>query len=434
MTMLRMVISVFILLLLSKGNSSAQKWKENTGIERDYDLSKIRVLTIVYEGYNYEEAIEITNYWKKWGAKVDLAGTLMEQHGERNNPATGKVHDEIPTTLKPDLLFKDANYRKYDLIYFPGGEGVAEFLKTYRDKLQEIIDGSVEGRKYVAAICHAPYILSASQLLKNHSVTVQGNEFKSELNKSGAKIVNEIFVSDGYFLTGQWPYFETFSASVAEKLQYPLGGGPLETAKKNSSPVLNGLLDQKNAFLMKPGTISDDTIAMMIRHSVNPILPFDMMNNPYIKYIAVKDPYTKSRLIDQLTESSKEKYKSQNIPPESMKRLWTLIFNAPVVIFIYNDLTETENIMDLQDKENQLKINTLLAGQSISQLNVAAKELGFSISVIGGLRSLIAEEGFNKVLEVPSNYQLLNIIGIGHPVETMNPAVARPVNEYLIIK
>jgi len=209
--MLRIVVSVFILLLQSKGNSSAQKWKEDTGIERDYDLSKIRVLTIVYEGFNYEEAIEITNCWKKWGAKVDFAGTLMEQHGERNNPATGKVHDEIPTTLRPDLLFKDADYRKYDLIYFPGGEGVAEFLKTYRDKLQEIIDGSVERRKYVAAICHAPYILSASQMLKSHSVTVQGNEFKSELNKSGAKIVNEIFVSDGYFLTGQWPYFETFS-------------------------------------------------------------------------------------------------------------------------------------------------------------------------------------------------------------------------------
>ena len=434
MQMLRTFISVFILLLMLNGDSRAQKWKEDTGIERDYDLSKVRVLTIVYEGFNYEEAIEITNYWKKWGAKVDLAGTLMDQHGERNNPATGKVHDEIPTTLKPDLLFLDADYRKYDLIYFPGGEGVAEFLKTYRDKLREIIDSTVEGQKYVAAICHAPYILSSSQLLKDHSVTVQGNEFKSDLNKAGAKIVNEIFVSDGYFLTGQWPYFETFSASVAEKLLYPLGGGPLETTKKNSSPVLNGLLDQRNAFLMKSGTISDDTIALLIKHSVNPILPFDMMNNPYVRYIAVKDPNTKSRLIDQLTDSSLEKYKSQNIPKESIKRFWTLIFNAPVVLFIYNDLTETENIMDLQDKENQLKINTLLAGQSISQLYVVAKELGFSISVIGGLRSSIAEDGFNKVLDVPSNYQLLTIIGIGHPVETMNPAVARPVNEYLIIK
>ena len=84
--MLRTFISVFILFLFLIGNSTAQKWKEDTGIERDYDLSKIRVLTIVYEGFNYEEAIEITNYWKKWGAKVDLAGTLMEQHGERNNP------------------------------------------------------------------------------------------------------------------------------------------------------------------------------------------------------------------------------------------------------------------------------------------------------------------------------------------------------------
>ena len=80
--MLRMVISVFILLLLSKGNSSAQKWKEDSGVEWVYDLSKFRVLTIIYEGFNYEEAIEIPNYWKKWDAQVDLAGTLMEQHGE----------------------------------------------------------------------------------------------------------------------------------------------------------------------------------------------------------------------------------------------------------------------------------------------------------------------------------------------------------------
>ena len=53
MQMLRTFISGFILLLMLNGNSRAQKWKEDTGIERDYDLSKVRVLTIVYEGFNY---------------------------------------------------------------------------------------------------------------------------------------------------------------------------------------------------------------------------------------------------------------------------------------------------------------------------------------------------------------------------------------------
>jgi protease I len=433
-TVFRMVVPVIFFLVLAMADSGAQNWKEDTGIEWEYDLSGISVLTIIYEGFNYEEAVEIPDYWKKWGAKVDIAGTLTEQHGERNNPATGKVHDEIPATLTPDILIEDADYAKYDLIYFPGGEGVADFLNSNRDKLREIIDGSVTAKKYVAAICHAPYLLSASPLIKSHSVTVQGNEFRSGLNESGAKVVNEIFVSDGYFLTGQWPYFETFSASVAEKLLYPSGGGPLEKKKMNSTPVLNGLLDQRNVILMRPGTIADDTIAILIKHSVNPILPYDMMNNTYIKFVAVKDPYTKSRLVDQLTESSLGKYKSQNITRKSLKDYWTQVFSAPVILFIYNDMGETEKIPDQQDKENQIKINTLLAGESITQLNIAAKELGLSISVIGGLRSLIAEEEFKMILGVPSDYQLLNIIGIGRPYQTMNPAVARPVDEYLLIK
>ena len=433
-TMLRMLFTVIILSLLLNGISNAQDWKEDSGIELNYDLSGIRILNVIYEGFNYEEAIEITDRWKKWGAKVDIAGTLSEQHGERNNPATGKVHDEIPTVLNPDILLKDADYKNYDLIYFPGGEGVAGFLNTNKDMLQEIIDATVKRQKFVAAICHAPYILSASSLLKGHSVTVQGNEFKSGLMKSGAKIVNETFVSDGFFLTGQWPFFETFSASVAEKLLFPQGGGPFEMSEKNVSPVLKGLMDQRNVFIMKPGIISDDTITLMIRHSVNPILPFDFMNNAIIRFIAVKNTELKATLVDKLTEVSKEKYKTENAPVEAIKRLWTLIFNAPAIIFIFNDLTDIKNIPDLKDREYQIRINTMIAGQSVSQLGLAAKEIGYSISVIGGLRSLIAEDEFKKVLDVPADYHLISIVGIGYPLEFMNTAVARPANEYLLIK
>ncbi len=373
-------------------------------------------------------------YWKKWGADVDLTGTLPEQHGERNNPATGKAHDEIPATLKPEFLLKDADYLGYDLIYFPGGEGVAEFLKENRSLLEQIIDGAVKNQISVAAICHAPYILSASKLLSGHSVSVQGNEFKPELIKSGAKIVSDIFVSDGYYLTGQWPYFETFAVSVAERLVYPEGNGPLQIAKKNSNPVINKYLEQRNTFLMKPGIIPDDTIKLMIKHAVNPLLPLGMFNNSSIRFIAVKDSSVKSTLVDQLVESAVNKNKEENIPVAAIKRLWTMIFNAPVIIFVYNDLTEIESTEDIKDKNNLLRIITVLAGQSVSQLGSVANELGYRMSVIGSLRSLAAEDGFKKVLDVPSNYQLVNILGIGHPVEMTNPAVARPVGEYLIIK
>lgn len=325
------VISVIFFLI--SGSLMAQAWKEFSGTEWDYDLSGIKILTVIYEGFNYDEAVDITDYWKKWGASVDIAGTLIEQHGERNNPVTGKAHDMIPASLKSGMLLSDADYRQYDLIYFPGGEGVQEFLETRRDEIRTIIDGAVSGQKYVAAICHSPYLLAASEELKGHAVTVQGNEFKPQLVKSGATIVNRIFVCDGYFITGQWPYFETFAASVAEKLLYPEGNGPFENKRKRNGS-LNRFLDQRNVYIMKKGSISDDTIRLIVNHSVNPILPIEMMNNSSLKIIAVKDPTLKALLVDQLVEAGQKKFESENIPAEAMKRFWTVMFNAPVVMFV----------------------------------------------------------------------------------------------------
>ena len=434
MSDLKLTIIGIVFLFFVTGSLMAQTWKECSGIDWNYDLSGKRILTVIYEGFNYDEAVDISNYWKKWGARIDLAGTLSEQHGERNNPATGKAHDEISCTLQPDLLLANIDYHDYDLIFFPGGEGVEEFLKSNRDQLKQIIDGAVLEHKFVAAICHSPLLLAASELIKGHMVTIQGNEFKAELIRTGAKIVNEIFVSDGYYLTGQWPYFETFAVTIAEKLAFPAGNGPLEQSKRNTSLVLSNLLGQRNVFLMKPGVISDDTVKLMVRYSVNPALPFEMMNNSSLRFIAVKDQDIKAVLIDQLVESTLEKYKPENVPAETMRRLWSMIFNAPVILFIYNDLSDINLLEDQQDKEVLLRITTGLAGQSVSQLGVVANELGYGVSVIGGMRSLIAEEGFRKVLNVPEVYQLVNIVGIGRPLEVTNPAVVRPVDDYLIVK
>ncbi len=410
--------------------SLAQNWKENSGTEWNYDLEGVRILAVIYEGFNYEEAIDICDYWKKWGANVDLAGTRYEQHGERNNPATGKPHDQVPVILKPDMLLSETDYREYDLVYFPGGEGVGIFLKEKRSELKQLIDGVVADGGYVAAICHAPLLLAASENLKGCQVTVQGSEYRPELTKAGARIVNKIFVSDGNFMTGQWPYFETFAASVAEKLLYPQGNGPFEISRKKNGPVLNRYLDQSNIFLMRQESISDDTIKLILKYSVNPVLPFEMMNNSTTKFIAVKDSILKTLISDQLVEAGIQKFKAENVSADAIKRLWTMIFRAPVIIFVYSDISG----INPEDKDCLSGLLFSVAGQCVSQMGQVAGDLGFGVSVIGGIRSLIAEEGIGNVLNAPAGYKLVNIVGIGHPVEYANPAVIRPVSDYLIIK
>lgn len=417
-------------ILFLQGSLNGQSWKESSGTDWNYDLKGTKILTILYEGFNYEETIDITDYWKKWGATVDLAGSLKEHHGERNNPATGKPHDMIPASLRPGLLLQDADYSQYDLIYFPGGEGVTEFLRTSRDEIRKIIDGAVSDKKYVAAICHSPLLLAASELLRGHSVTVQGNEFKPELVKSGATISNKVFVCDGHFMTGQWPYFETFAASVAEKLQFPEGNGPFERSMKRNG-TLNKFLDQRNVYFMKPGVISDDTIRLIANTSINPVMPFEMMNNSFVKLVAIKDPAIKSLVVEQLVEARLEKFKSENVTAEALKRMWTMIFNSPVVFLVFADMAA---IQDGDDRETMYKIAVGLAGQTVAQMGYAAEALGYSVSVLGGSRSLIAGERIGKALNTPSDYMLVNIIGIGRPAEIANPAVRRPVSDYLVIK
>jgi hypothetical protein len=327
-------------------------------------------------------------------------------------------------------LLADADYQKYDLIYFPGGERVEDFLNSSRNEIKKLIDGAVSEHKYVAAICHSPLLLAASGFLKGHLITVQGNEYRAELMKSGATIVNKVFVSDGYFITGQWPYFETFAVSVAEKILFPDGNGPFALARKKNS-ALNRFLDQRNVYLMKPGVIPDDTIRLIAKHSVNPVLPFEMMNNSYLRIIAVTDPAVKSLLVDQLVESGQEKFKSENIPAEAMKRLWTMMLNAPVIMFIYTDMS---GLTTGDDREIYSKISMSLAGQCVAQMGTVAAELGYSVSVLGGQRSLIAGQGIGNALNVPADYVLMNIVGIGYPAELTNPPVVRPVSDYLIIK
>jgi nitroreductase len=155
-----------------------------------------------------------------------------------------------------------------------------------------------------------------------------------------------------------------------------------------------------------------------------------MKNNQVTKFIAVKDSILKTLLVDQMVEAGIERFKSQNITGEALRRFWTMVFRAPVIIFVYSDMSG----INPEDRDFLTGINFSIAGQSVSQMGFVAADLGLGLSVIGGERSMIAEDGIRKVLNTPAGYRLVNIIGIGYPLEQINPAVTRPASEYLIIK
>lgn len=98
----------------------------------------------------------------------------------------------------------------------------------------------------MSAICHGPLALAASTAIKGKRLTVQGTTERETLERAGAVVVSEAAVVDGGLVTGQWPHLEEFAVTLAERVQYPGGGGPREKALAARSPVERALDDLRD--------------------------------------------------------------------------------------------------------------------------------------------------------------------------------------------
>ena len=108
----------------------------------------MKALTILTNGFEDIEAIGTIALLKRAGIEVDIACL----HG---NSATGK-YDTTITNLKN---LYDLDYKKYDLVFIPGGPEYVELSST--PKVLEIIKFAAE-HAYLAGICAAPTIFQVS--------------------------------------------------------------------------------------------------------------------------------------------------------------------------------------------------------------------------------------------------------------------------------
>lgn len=144
----------------------------------------MKALTILTNGFEDIEAIGTIALLKRAGIEVDVACL----HG---NSATGK-YDTTITNLKN---LYELDYKKYDLVFIPGGPEYVELSST--PKVLEIIKFAAE-HAYLAGICAAPTIFGKLGLLKGKRYTC----FTSMNEDFGGEYVDEYAVSDGNIITG----------------------------------------------------------------------------------------------------------------------------------------------------------------------------------------------------------------------------------------
>lgn len=149
---------------------------------------------------NYFEQVELTEtreILEEYGHQTVLIATeqlnLQGMQGDVNK----KDH------FRADLLLKDAKAADYDALILPGGTVNADRLRVNK-QAQAFVKDFLAADLLVAAICHAPWLLISSEVVKGKKLTAY-RSLKDDLINAGANYHDEPVVYDTNLITSRKP-------------------------------------------------------------------------------------------------------------------------------------------------------------------------------------------------------------------------------------
>ncbi len=160
------------------------------------DLSDAHVLILATDGFEQDELFKPRQALLDAGVRVTLASLDTA-------PIQGMKHDRTGDTITPDLTVDAVDTEEYTALLLPGGVANPDKLRI-NDRAVEIVEEFVEDGKYVAAICHAPWLLIEADVVDGVTMT-SWPSVRTDLANAGAIVVDEEVVRDGQFITSRMP-------------------------------------------------------------------------------------------------------------------------------------------------------------------------------------------------------------------------------------
>ncbi|MBN6111716.1 type 1 glutamine amidotransferase domain-containing protein [Xanthomonas bonasiae] len=174
-------------------------------------LSGKRVAVLATDGFEQSELQEPKRLLESWGAQVDVIapGDASSIRGW-NKKDWG---DSVPV----DKRLAQADAGDYDALVLPGGVINPDNLRTEASAIRFIQSFAGAG-KPVAAICHGPWLLAESGLVRDKQVT-SWPSVKTDLSNAGGRWQDADVVVDGNLITSRKPDdIPAFAAAVAKAL------------------------------------------------------------------------------------------------------------------------------------------------------------------------------------------------------------------------
>lgn len=155
-----------------------------------------KIAILVADGF---EQVELT------GPKeaLEAAGAEIEIVSPAEEEVQGWNHDDKADLFPVDMPLNLARSDDYDGLLLPGGVRNPDQLRRLM-RAVEFVDGFFATGKPVAAICHAPWLLIETEVIKGRNIT-SWPSLKTDLMNAGAHWVDREVVVDNGLITSRKP-------------------------------------------------------------------------------------------------------------------------------------------------------------------------------------------------------------------------------------
>jgi protease I len=159
-------------------------------------LKNCKVAVLVANGFEQIEFTKPIEVLQNEGATVHVISPERSKVKAWDNKEWGKEFDV-------DVTLENANATDYDALVLPGGVINPDKLRVNKEAVS-FVKHFLEAEKPVAAICHGPWTLIETGMIKGKRMT-SFHSIKTDLINAGAKWVDEEVVTDNGLVTSRNP-------------------------------------------------------------------------------------------------------------------------------------------------------------------------------------------------------------------------------------
>jgi protease I len=173
----------------SKTNPAAESGKSDS-------LRGVRVAILATDGFEQAELTEPRQ-------ALDAAGADTAVISPKQGKVRGWKMKEWGDEVEVDQALDRADPENYDALVLPGGVINADALRM-QPQAVKFVKSFFDAGKPVGVICHAPWALIESGVVKGHRMT-SWPSLKTDLTNAGAQWVDEEVVVDRNLVTSRKP-------------------------------------------------------------------------------------------------------------------------------------------------------------------------------------------------------------------------------------